>query len=168
MGWMTCGVCQRDHPAKRCAQDDRLFDPEDLTECPDVIAPLRQVPALLWAILTSTIAAMIEIDDLNEIGQGRISRLVDRVIEAGATMEEQQCRLLPHGGTVRHQLGAFDIEEQAHTVHENIHHPGSGAAAARIACATLPTRVELRTSYAVALIGASVAVSRCCRRKNEA
>ena len=29
-------------------------------------------------------------------------------------------------------------------------------------------RIELRASYAVALIGASVAVSRCCRRKNEA
>src|ERR1700681_1808203 len=52
-----------------------------------VIAPLRQVPARLRVTLAATIAAMNEIDDLRNIRQGRVGRLVDRVVEAGTAMQ---------------------------------------------------------------------------------
>jgi hypothetical protein len=77
----------------------------------NVIAPLGQIPAFLRAIVTSTVAAVIQVDDLNEISQGGVGRLVDRVIEAEATMKEKQCWLLLHGGTVRDQSGAINVEE---------------------------------------------------------
>jgi hypothetical protein len=64
---------------------------------------------------------MIEVDDLSDVGQRRIGGLVDRVVEAGAAMQEQQGRLFPHGGTVGHQLRTFDIEEQPHPVDEYMH-----------------------------------------------
>jgi hypothetical protein len=32
---------------------------------------------------------MVEIDDLDGIGEGRIGRLVDRMVEAGAAMQQQ-------------------------------------------------------------------------------
>src|SRR5260370_35134925 len=86
-----------------------------------VIAPLRQVPARLRTILASTIAAMIEIDDLRNIRQGRVGRLVDRVGEPGTTMQEQQCRPFPHGWTVWDQFCSFTIEEQQHPVDEYPH-----------------------------------------------
>src|SRR6267378_8266527 len=110
MRWMARGVSQRDHTAKRRAEDDRTDDAQDLAERMHVVAPLRQVPALSRAILASTIASMIEVDDLSDVGQRRIGGLVDRVVEAGAAMQEQQGRLFPHGGTVGHQLRTFDIE----------------------------------------------------------
>ena len=86
-----------------------------------VIAPLRQVPARLRTILASTIAAMIEIDDLRDIRQGRVGRPVDRVVEAGTAMQQQQCRPFPHGRTVWNQFCSFNIEEQPHPVDEYPH-----------------------------------------------
>ena len=43
------------------------------------------------------------------------------MVEAGAAVQQQQGRLLPHGGTVRHQLRALDVEEQPHPVDEYPH-----------------------------------------------
>src|SRR5258707_15470064 len=68
---------------------------------------------------------MVEIDNLSALGQGRVRWFVDRVVKARASMKEDQCRLFPHGWTVRHQLGSFDVEEQAYPVYENMHAPFS-------------------------------------------
>jgi hypothetical protein len=64
---------------------------------------------------------MVEIDNLGDIGQGRVGRPQGRVVCAGAAMQQEQCRLLPHGWTVRHELRALDIEEQPHAVDEHMH-----------------------------------------------
>jgi hypothetical protein len=77
---------------------------------------LRQIPALVRTVLAAAITAMVEIDDLGDIGQGRVGGLVNRMIEAGAAMKHQQGRLFPHHGTVGDELGALDIEEQPHPV----------------------------------------------------
>jgi len=77
------GVSQRDHAAKRDAQEYRASDAQDIAEGAHIIAPLRQIPAFRGTVLTSTIASMIQIDDLSDISQGRVCRLVDRVVEAG-------------------------------------------------------------------------------------
>jgi hypothetical protein len=120
---MARGVSQRDHPAKRRAEYDRIRNAQDIAERAHVIAPLRQVPAFPRAILASTIASMVEVDHLGNVGQGRIGGSVDRVVGAGATMEKEQGRLFPHGRTVRHQLRALDVEEQSHPVDEHVHGP---------------------------------------------
>ena len=70
MGRMTRGVSQRDHAAKRRTQHDWIYDAEDVAECVDVVAPLRQVPALARTILAAAIAAMVEINDLGDVSQG--------------------------------------------------------------------------------------------------
>jgi hypothetical protein len=64
---------------------------------------------------------MVQIDDLSDIRQGRVGRLVDRVVEAGAAMKQQQRRLFSHGGTVRDELGALDVEKQPYPVDEDMH-----------------------------------------------
>ena len=125
VGRMARGVSQRDHAAERRAQHDRIDDAQGVAERAHVVAPLRQVPALPGTVLAAAIAAMVEIDDLGDVRQGRVGRLVDRVVGAGAAMEHQQGRLFPHGGTVRDQLRALDIEEQPHTVDEHMHGLGS-------------------------------------------
>src|SRR5436190_10185085 len=121
VGWMAGGVSQRDHAAKRHAQDYRTGDAQDIAERAHVIAPLRQIPAFPGTVLASTIASMIQIDDLNDISQGRVCRLVDRVVEAGPAMKQQQCRLFSHHGTVRHQLRALNVEEKPHPIDEHLH-----------------------------------------------
>ena len=70
--------------------------PERVAEGADVVAPLRQRPALLRTGIAPPIAAMIEIDHLCDVGQSRADRLVDRVVEAWPAMEEQECRPLAH------------------------------------------------------------------------
>ena len=74
---MARGVGQRHHAAERCAEHDRVGDAERVAERAHVVAPLRQMPALPGTILASAIAAMIEIDDLRDIGQGGVGGLVD-------------------------------------------------------------------------------------------
>ncbi len=83
VGWMAGGVSQRDHAAKRHAQDYRTGDAQDIAERAHVIAPLPQIPAFPGTVLASTIASMIQIDDLSDISQGRVCRLVDRVAKPG-------------------------------------------------------------------------------------
>jgi hypothetical protein len=120
---MARGVRQRDHAAERGAKHDWTGNSQSVAERPDVIAPLRQIPALARTILAAAIAAMVEIDDLGDIGQARIGWPVDRVVGAGSAMQHEQCRLFPHHGTVRDQPCALDVEEQPHAVDEHIHGP---------------------------------------------
>jgi len=118
---MACGISQCHHAAERCAQHDRVFDAEDLAEGADVVAPLREIPRFPRAVLAPAVATVVEIDDLGGIGQARIGRLADRMVEAGAAMQQQQGRLFPHHGTVRGKLGTLDVEEQTHAVHVHMH-----------------------------------------------
>ena len=64
---------------------------------------------------------MVEIDDLGDIGQSRIGRPVDRMVEARPAMEHQQHRFFPHHGTVRDEFRALDVKEQPHPVHGHVH-----------------------------------------------
>jgi hypothetical protein len=75
------------------------------------VAPLREIPPLPGAILAAAVAAMVEIDDLGGIGQSRIGRLIDRMVEARAAVEQEQGGLLPHDRTFGDELGALDVEE---------------------------------------------------------
>ena len=96
-------------------------DAERVTERAHVITPLRQIPALLGTILAAAVAAMVEIDDLGDVGQSGVGGPVDRMVGAGAAMQQQQDRLFPHHWAVRDQLRALDIEEQPHPVHGYVH-----------------------------------------------
>ena len=54
---MPRGVGQCNHAAERRAEHDRIRDAERVTERALVIAPMRQIPALLGTILASAVAA---------------------------------------------------------------------------------------------------------------
>ena len=118
---MARRVGHRDHAAERGSQHDRIDDAERIAEGADVVAPLRERPALPRPVLAAAVAAMIEIDDLGDVRQGRIGRAVDRMVGAGTAMQQQQCRLFPHDGPVGHELRALDIEEQPYPVHRHVH-----------------------------------------------
>jgi len=66
---------------------------------------------------------MVQEDSLRNIRQGRERRLVNRMVEAGATVEEDQRGLLPHGSTIRHQAGTLDVKKESYAVDENLHAP---------------------------------------------
>src|SRR3954453_118894 len=125
MRWMPGGVSQRHHAAERGPKNDRPDDTQHLAKRTHIVAPLREIPAFARTILASAVAAMIQIDDLNDVSQTRVGGPVDRVIRAGPAMKHQQGRLLPHHRTVRYQLCAFDIEEEPNSIDENMHGPAS-------------------------------------------
>src|SRR5215207_1116818 len=93
---MARGIGQRHHATEGRAEHDRVRNAERVTERAHVVAPVRQLPCLSRTILAAAVAAMVEIDDLGNIGQGGVGRLVNRMVEAGTTMEQEQGRLLPH------------------------------------------------------------------------
>mgnify|MGYP003694260805 CR=1 FL=1 len=96
-------------------------DAERVTERAHVVAPLRQIPALPRAILAAAVAAMVEIDDLGDIGQSRVGRPVDRVVGAGPAMQASAAPAFPHHGAVGDELRALDVKEQPHPVHGHVH-----------------------------------------------
>jgi hypothetical protein len=62
------GVCERDHAAERGPVDDRLRYLQRIAERPHVVAPLREVPVLVRVRVAAPIPAVIEIDDLRDVG----------------------------------------------------------------------------------------------------
>ena len=134
MSRMARRVGQRNHAAERCAEHDRAFDADHIAEGAHVVAPLRQVPALARTILASAIAAVVQIDDLRDVGQTGIGGFVDRVVGAGAAVKHQQGRVFPHEGAIRDELSALDVEEQPDSVDEHIHGPASLACGRSIHC----------------------------------
>src|SRR6266852_2141291 len=118
---MAGGVGQRHHAAERRAQHDQTGDAQSVAECADVVTPLRQVPAFSRSILAAAVAAMVKINDLSDVGQGRVGWPIDRVIGAGPAVKQQQCLLFPHRGADGHKLAALDVEEQPYPVDEYMH-----------------------------------------------
>src|SRR6476620_9187482 len=107
---MTRGVRLRDDAAERITQDNRFGNPERLAEGAYLVAPLREIPAFLRSGIPAPVAAVVEVDDLRNIRQRRVSGLVERMVEPGTAMQQQERRLLAHDRSVRHKLGALDIE----------------------------------------------------------
>src|SRR5262245_46910852 len=103
MRWMACGVGHGDFAAERGAQDDRTFDPQRRAEADDVITPLRQRPGVLCSPIAATVPAVIKADDWGDVGQRRVGGLIERVIEARPSMQQQERRLLAQDGALRHQ-----------------------------------------------------------------
>jgi hypothetical protein len=89
--------------------------------CAHVVAPLREGPSLACAWVAAAVAAVVEVDDLGDTGQRRECRLVDRVVETGATVEKEKRRLFPHDWAVGNEAGALDVEEEPHAIHEHMH-----------------------------------------------
>src|SRR5260221_6681028 len=69
----------------------------------------------------STVATMVQIDDLCDISQVGVGGLVDRVVGAGSSMKHQQGRLFPHEETIRNELCALDVKKQPYPVDEHVH-----------------------------------------------
>ena len=121
MGRMARGVREGHRAAERGAVDDRMRDPERVAECADVVGPPRQGPGLRRAEIAAAVAAMVEEDDLGDVGQRGERGLVDRVIQARAAVEQEERRLLPHHGAVGHEARAFHVEEEPHPVDDDAH-----------------------------------------------
>src|SRR3989442_3954692 len=113
---MARRIRQGDHAAKRHTQADRARYPKHFTNRAHVVAPLREGPGLTRTGIAAAIPALVQEDDLRDIREGREPRFVNRMVEAGATVEEDQHRLLPHGATVRHEAGALDIKKESHAI----------------------------------------------------
>ena len=87
LGGRCDGVGLSDETAKGIAEDDGFLDPKGLTECRDVVAPLSQRPQCSVTMFATTIAAMVEHDQLRDIGEWCKGRLEHGMIEPWSTMQ---------------------------------------------------------------------------------
>jgi len=58
------------------------------------------------------VAAVVVVDDLGEVGEGREQGLEPRVVETRAAVHQDQGRLLAHRRSVGNEPGAFDVDEK--------------------------------------------------------
>ena len=118
---MAGRVGLRHEPAEGHAVDDRLLDAQRVAEHPHIVAPLRQIPVGRVSVLAAAIAAVVEVDDLCDVGEGRERRLEKAVVEARPPMQQQDGGPLAHRRPIRHEAKAFHIEIQAYAVHADKH-----------------------------------------------
>ena len=71
---MARGVGDGDEAAERLPHDDRLLDLERAAELEHVVAPLRERPRLARLALAAAVAAMVDVDDLRDVGELRERR----------------------------------------------------------------------------------------------
>jgi hypothetical protein len=68
---VTRGVCESDHAAEGSTVDDGLHNPEHVAERFYIVAPLGKVPSSRVIASATTVSAMVEVDDLGDVGQSR-------------------------------------------------------------------------------------------------
>jgi hypothetical protein len=78
-----------DEAAEGLAEHDRPLDAERITECPDILAPLCQRPAVGRTGITAPHAAVIEIDNLDQVGERAEGWLEGGMIKAGPAVQQQ-------------------------------------------------------------------------------
>ena len=118
---MAGRVGERHHAAKGRAEDDGPLYLQRIAESPDIVAPLRQGPAFARPALAPAVAAVIEVHNLDHVGELREAGLVPRVIHSRAAMEKQEGWLLAHRGEVGRELLTLDIEEQPYPIDLHVH-----------------------------------------------
>jgi len=91
------GVGLRDKSPERAAVDNRPLDPEYVAKPLNVVAPLSEVPGRRVATLAAPVAAMVEIDDLDDIRQHGECRFVHRVVKTRSPVQENEFILGPSG-----------------------------------------------------------------------
>src|SRR6266852_5903206 len=109
---MAGRVRKRDESSKRPSQHYRLFDFEGVAETVNVVAPGFQIQSVGSTPIAAAIAAMVQVNELRDLGQHRKVGLENRMIEARAAMEQDNSGHLAHSRTVGPQPGAFDIEKE--------------------------------------------------------
>jgi hypothetical protein len=73
------------------------------------------------APIAAAIAAMVELNDLHDVGELRVGGLEERMIAARTAVQQKHRRHLTHPRPIGAQLGPFDIEEQPATANINPH-----------------------------------------------
>ena len=113
MTWMTHGIGHRNKAAEGVAHDDRAVDFERFAKRLDVVGPVVECPAVGSGAVAASLAAMVEVDELGDVGERGNVRLEVGVVESGAAVEEEHCRHLAHVWAVRTELCALDVEEDS-------------------------------------------------------
>lgn len=111
----------RHHPAEGLTEHDRLFDTKRAAEHAYIVTPLRQRPRSWVAGHTAPVPAVIDVDDLSDVGEPVEIAAKTGMIETWAAMHNDQSRLFSHLRSVRLQLRTDNIEEDALTVQIDEH-----------------------------------------------
>jgi hypothetical protein len=65
---------------------------------------------------------VVVVDELGHVGERRVEFLVERVVEAGTAVKEDDRRTLSHGRSVRNEFGPVDINKQPNVTNRHEHY----------------------------------------------
>jgi hypothetical protein len=86
-----------------------------------VVGPLVEVPPFRCPGLAAAVPPVVVVHDLGDLSQRRITRLEGCVVESRAAVHDDDRRPLPHGHSVRYELGTVDVDEEPHVTDGNEH-----------------------------------------------
>src|SRR5262245_59450071 len=101
----------RHHAAEGLAEHDRLLDAERRAKRAHVIAPLLQSPRRRIARHAASVAAVVDVDHLRDVGEAVEVRPETGMVEAWPAMHDDESRLLTHHRAVKSELRPDDVEE---------------------------------------------------------
>src|SRR5262245_29199790 len=113
MAGVSSSVFHRDGRAEGGTAYDGVLNVERVGERMDIVGPLGVGPAFFRATIAPPGATLIEINDLRDAREIREPGLPVAAVHRGSAVEQDQRRLLAHGGAIGHELGAFDVEKEA-------------------------------------------------------
>ena len=107
---------------ERPPEDDRTFDAERVAQTAHVVSPHVERPTRRIVVaVAAAVSPMIQVHDLRDLSEPRVHRLETRVVKAGPTVEQHDCRTLAHDQTISDDPCAFDVEVKRRAVHPNPH-----------------------------------------------
>jgi hypothetical protein len=107
------------------AEEDGLIDAEHVAEAGDVVDPRVEVPAVGSALVAASLTAVVEEDELGDVGERREAGAERVVVETGPAMQEDhrrplaQCRPLGNESLTDHlevDTGVADANAHRATV----------------------------------------------------
>jgi hypothetical protein len=101
---------ERHHAAEGVAEQDRALDPEHVTEAAHIVDPRVEVPALGPALVASPLAALVEEDELGDVGERREVVRQLRVVRAGPAVQADDDRPVAGLRPVVYELGPDNVE----------------------------------------------------------
>jgi hypothetical protein len=105
-------ISLRHHRPARNADDDRPFDADRVGESGDIVAPLIECPAGGITPTAAAAGAMIEVDDLRDVGEPVEGWADALVIAARTARKADQQRLLLQRGAINFELWVEDVEDK--------------------------------------------------------
>ena len=115
-------VVQCDEAAERSAEHDRMRNADRVAQAAHVVRPRIEIPIARAATVAPAMSALVVVDDLCDLGQGREDRLLERaVVDARSSVQHDDRGALAHRTSVGDECRPADVNEKPHIANRHLH-----------------------------------------------